>query len=59
MIKILFFIERLKGGGAEKVLKNLVNSMDKSRFDITVQTLYNEDVAGELDEKVNYGCCDR
>lgn len=57
MIKILFFIETLKGGGAEKVLKNLVNSMDKSRFDITVQTLYNEDVAGELDEKVNYRFC--
>lgn len=57
MIKILFFIETLKGGGAEKVLKNLVNSMDKSRFDITVQTLYNEDVAGELDEKINYRFC--
>ena len=39
MIKILFFIETLNGGGAEKVLQNLVNAMDKSEFDITVQTL--------------------
>jgi len=40
MIKILFFIETLEGGGAEKVLRNLVNSMDKTRFDITVQTVW-------------------
>ena len=39
MIKILFFIESLSGGGAEKVLCNLVNSMDQTKFDITVQTL--------------------
>ncbi len=40
MINILFFIESLSGGGAEKVLCNLVNAMDKERFSITVQTLY-------------------
>lgn len=40
MIKILFFIESLTGGGAEKVLCNLVNAMDQSRFDITVQTTW-------------------
>ena len=40
MIKILFFIETLRAGGAEKVLCNLVNSMDQSRFAITVQTLW-------------------
>lgn len=39
MIKILFFIPTLTGGGAEKVLCNLVNNMDKSQFDITVQTI--------------------
>ncbi len=38
--KILFFINSLTGGGAEKVLVNLANSMDKTRFDITVQTLF-------------------
>ena len=36
MIKILFFIEKLYGGGAEKALCNLVNAMDQSIFDITV-----------------------
>lgn len=40
MVKILFFIETLEGGGAEKVLRNLVNNMDQSRFDITVQTVW-------------------
>ena len=40
MIKILFFIETLEGGGAEKVLRNLVNNMDQSRFDITVETVW-------------------
>lgn len=40
MIKILFFIETLEGGGAEKVLRDLVNHMDQTRFDITVQTVW-------------------
>jgi glycosyltransferase involved in cell wall biosynthesis len=39
MIKILFLIPELSGGGAEKVLCNLVNNMDQSRFDITVHTV--------------------
>ena len=40
MKKILFMIPNLSVGGAEKVLVNLVNNMDKSKFDITVQTLF-------------------
>ena len=40
MLKILFFIETLGGGGAEKVLCDLVNHMDQQAFDITVQTLW-------------------
>lgn len=40
MIKILFFIEMIDGGGAEKVLRNLVNNMDQTQFDITVQTVW-------------------
>ena len=39
MIRILFFITNLSEGGAEKVLCNLVNNMDLSKFDITVQTV--------------------
>lgn len=40
MTKILFIIPTLGHGGAEKVLVNLVNNMDKNKFDITVQTLF-------------------
>ncbi|MEE0799897.1 MAG: glycosyltransferase [Gemmiger sp.] len=40
MKKILFLIHDLGQGGAEKVLVNLVNNMDHSKFDITVMTLF-------------------
>lgn len=36
MKKILFMIESLKGGGAEKVLATLVKNIDKTKYDITV-----------------------
>ncbi len=39
-IKILFLIHDLGQGGAEKVLVNLVNNMDRSKFDITVTALF-------------------
>ena len=39
-IAILFLIHDLGQGGAEKVLVNLVNNMDKSKFDITVVSLF-------------------
>lgn len=39
-IKVLFLIHDLSFGGAEKVLVNLTNNMDKSKFDVTVQTLF-------------------
>ncbi|MCQ2516605.1 MAG: glycosyltransferase [Saccharofermentans sp.] len=40
MIKVLFLIPTLAHGGAERVLTNLVNHMDSSKFDITVQTMF-------------------
>lgn len=40
MLKVLFLIHDLGQGGAEKVLVNLVNHMDKSKFDITVTALF-------------------
>lgn len=40
MIKILFLIHDLGQGGAEKVLVNLVNNMDRKRFDISVIALF-------------------
>lgn len=39
-IKILFLIHDLGHGGAEKVLVNLVNNMDRSKFDISVTALF-------------------
>ena len=56
-VKVLFFIETLTGGGAEKVLCNLVNAMDQSRFDITVQTLWREDPTGHLAPGIHYRSC--
>ena len=43
MIKLLFYIDTLKAGGAEKVLCNLVNAMDPERFAVTVATPFPED----------------
>lgn len=42
--KILFFIFDLGNGGAEKVLVQLVNSLDPDKYDITVQTIFNHGV---------------
>lgn len=41
MKKILFLIPTLGGGGAEKVLVNLANNLDKNIFDITIISLFN------------------
>lgn len=40
MQKILFLIHDLGQGGAEKVLVNLVNNMDRSKFDFSVTALF-------------------
>jgi len=57
VINILFFIESLSGGGAEKVLRNLVNAMDQTKFCITVQTLYPENVEKYLALGIRYKHC--
>ena len=40
MRKVLFLIHDLGQGGAEKVLVNLANNMDHSKFDISVTALF-------------------
>lgn len=40
MLRVLFLIHDLGHGGAEKVLVNLVNHLDRSQFDITVIALF-------------------
>ena len=53
MKKILFLIHDLGQGGAEKVLVNLVNNMDFSKYEITVMTLFGGGVNEQfLSEKV-------
>ena len=47
MKKILFLIPNLKHGGAEKVLVNLANNLDRSKYDVTVQTLFDVGVNKE------------
>lgn len=55
MTKILFFIDTgLTGGGAERVLCNLVNALDSSRFDVTVMTLWPDDAGKFLAPHIHY-----
>ena len=42
MISVLFLIPTLDRGGAENVLVDLVNHMDQSKVQITVQTLFDQ-----------------
>ncbi|MBO5461803.1 MAG: glycosyltransferase [Clostridia bacterium] len=55
--KILFYIDTLNGGGAEKVLRTLVNSMDQTKFDITVQTTFQEKAKDFLCNGITYKYC--
>lgn len=55
MKKVLFFIPTLGQGGAEKVLVNLVNNMDKEKYQITLKTLFDHGVNKQyLDENIIY-----
>lgn len=55
MKKVLFMIPSLGQGGAEKVLVNLVNNMDKTKFDITVQTIFDVGVNKQfLNKNIKY-----
>ena len=44
MKSILFLIPSLGHGGAEKVLVNLVNNLDSDKYEITLQTLFDQGV---------------
>ena len=47
MTKLLFYIDTgLTGGGAERVLCNLVNALDRDHFAVTVVTPFPEDRSG-------------
>ena len=59
MIKILFMIPNLSDGGAEKVLRNLVNNLDQSKFEITVQTINEDDADKYLAKGIRYKAINR
>jgi glycosyltransferase involved in cell wall biosynthesis len=55
MKKILFLIHDLGYGGAERVLVNLVNALDKTKYEVFVQTLFDVGVNRDyLNDDVHY-----
>ena len=57
MIKVLFITINLGGGGAERVLVNLVNHLDKNKYDITVETMFSGGVnVRNLANHITYKC---
>lgn len=55
MKKILFFIPNLMHGGAEKVLINLVNNLDRNKYNITLHTIFDVGVNKQyLNKDTNY-----
>ena len=55
MIKVLFLIHDLGYGGAERVLVNLANNLDKSKFDVTIQSIFDVGINKKfIDNSVHY-----
>ena len=52
MKKILFYINSISRGGAERVLCNLANSFSNRGYDVIVATSLNSDKEYELDSKI-------
>lgn len=58
-IKVLFLIDTLTGGGAEKVLRTLVNHLDPEKFQITVQTVAYTDPSAYVKPHIRYRAINR
>lgn len=54
MKKILFLIDTLNGGGAEKILIDIIDNLDKSKFDITIMTVWNRGIYKQVIDSKNY-----
>ena len=53
--KILFLIHTLTGGGAEKILINLVSNLDREKYDITLMTVVDTGIyRNAIPEHVKY-----
>jgi len=48
MKKVLFLHPDLRGGGAEKVLVNMLNRLDQTKYDITLITIFEDGVNKEI-----------
>lgn len=56
MKKVLIILPSLAVGGMEKVLINLVNSLSKEDYTITIRTIYDcFEMADNLNSNINYG----
>lgn len=57
-MRVLFFIPSLNGGGAEKVLNDLVKMLQKDKYEITVKTLFNEGIyIDSIRDRCKYEYC--
>lgn len=55
MKKILFLITNLAHGGAERVLVNLANNLDKTKYKVTVMTIFDSGINKKyLSEHIRY-----
>lgn len=55
MKKIIFLINTLGCGGAEHVLVDIANNLNKTKFDVTIKTIYNDNIyKGQLNKNVHY-----
>lgn len=52
MKNILFFLESLVGGGAEKVLSNLVCNLDKRKYNVTVVSVTDVGIYAPIVERI-------
>ena len=58
MKKILIFVDSLNEGGVSKVMLDLLENINKEKYDITVMTLYNQGVyIDEVRKYVKYKYC--
>lgn len=55
-IKLRFFINTLSGGGAEKVLVDLLNGLDSEKFDLSLVTIETGTHAARLPGHVDFKC---
>ena len=57
-MRVLFFIPTLNGGGAEKVLSDLVKMLQVDKYEITVKTLFSEGIyIKSIKERCKYEYC--